>query len=144
MNPPTSAPLIRKTILVIDDDRAFLIQLNQALKDAGYRVLEATDVADGMAMLERFHAEIDLTVVDLVLPGGSGFEVINAATRRPNPMKVLATTGVLKPNYLQVAKYMGAHDAVRKPEPGTPFSAEEWLRMIGTLLNEYNSSAPPA
>ena len=133
-----------KTILVIDDDRAFLIQLNQALKDAGYCVLEATDVPDGLAMLERLHAEIDLTVVDLVLPGGSGFEIINAATRRPNPMKILATTGRLKPSYLQVAKYMGAHDAVRKPEPGTPFSAEEWLHMIGTLLNDNDSSGIPA
>jgi CheY-like chemotaxis protein len=83
--------------------------VNQVLKDTGYHVLEATDVADGMAMLERLHAQIDLTVVDLVLPGGSGFEVINAATRRPNPMKILATTGLLKPNYLEVAKYMGAH-----------------------------------
>jgi DNA-binding response OmpR family regulator len=129
-----------QTILVIDDDREFLIQLNQALKDAGYRVLEATDVAHGMAMLERLHAEIDLIVVDLVLPGGSGFEVISAATRRPNPMKVIATTGCLKPSYLEVAKYMGAHDAVRKPEPGTPFSGEEWLKMIGTLLNDNNSS----
>ena len=55
-----------KTVLVIDDDRAFLIQLNQALKDAGYRVLEATDLADGMAMLERLHAEIDLTAVGSV------------------------------------------------------------------------------
>ena len=134
-----------KTILLIDDDRGFLIQLNQALKDVGYRVLEATDMADGMAMLERLHAEIDLTVVDLVLPGGSGFEIINAATRRPNPMKILATTRVLKPTYLEVAKYMGAHDAIRKPEPGTPFSAEEWIRKIGSLLNENNSldgSAP--
>ena len=136
---------MRKTILVIDDDRSFLIQLNQALKDAGYRVLEATDVANGMAMLERFHAQIDLTVVDLVLPAGSGFEIINAATRRPNPMKILATTRVLKPTYLDVAKYMGAHDAIRKPEPGTPFSAEEWIRLIGSLLNENNTlhgSAP--
>ena len=68
-----------KTILVIDDDRGFLLQLNTALRDAGYHVLEAIDVADGMATLERLHAQIDLTVVDLVLPGGSGFEVINAA-----------------------------------------------------------------
>lgn len=127
-----------KTILVIDDDPGFLIQLNQALKDAGYRVLEATDVADGMAMLERLHDQIDLTVVDLVLPGGSGFEVISAASRRPNPMKVVATTGLLKPNYLEVAKYMGAHAVLRKPEPGVAFPAAEWLRVIGALLAAKN------
>jgi CheY-like chemotaxis protein len=94
---------------VIDDDAAFLAQLTQVLKDAGYNVLAGTDLANGMAVLERLHADIDLTVVDLVLPGGSGFELINAASRRPNPMKILATTGLLKPNYLEVAKYMGAH-----------------------------------
>ena len=142
MNLPDAAPLIAKTVLVIDDDPVFLLQLNQILSDGGYHVLHATDVADGMAMLERLHAEIDLTVVDLVLPGGSGFELINAASRRPNPMKILATTGLLKPNYLEVAKYMGAHVVVRKPEAGTPFPAEEWLRMIGTLLNDDSALRP--
>ena len=91
-----------------------------------------------MAMLERLHDQIDLTVVDLVLPGGSGFEVISAASRRPNPMKVVATTGLLKPNYLEVAKYMGAHAVLRKPEPGVAFPAAEWLRVIGALLAAKN------
>jgi DNA-binding response OmpR family regulator len=126
--------MMGKTILVIDDDRKFLIQVNQVLKDAGYNVFEATDVADGMAVLERLHADIDLTVVDLVLPGGSGFELINAASRRPNPMKILATTGLLKPSYLEVAKYMGAHDVIRKPAAGTVFPANEWLQRVGALL----------
>jgi CheY-like chemotaxis protein len=123
-----------KTILVIDDDAAFLAQLTQVLKDAGYNVLAGTDLANGMAVLERLHADIDLTVVDLVLPGGSGFELINAASRRPNPMKILATTGLLKPNYLEVAKYMGAHDVIRKPAAGTVFPANEWLQRVGALL----------
>ena len=73
-----------------------------------------------MAMLDRLHAQIDLTVIDLVLPGGSGFEVINAVSRRANPIEIVATTALLKENYLEVAKYMGAHAVVRKPEPGTP------------------------
>jgi two-component system chemotaxis sensor kinase CheA len=131
--------VIRKTILVIDDDATFLIQLSRVLRDAGYHVLDATNVPDGMAMLERLHAQIDLTVVDLVLPGGSGFEVINAVKRRPNPMKILATTGLLKPNYLEVAKYMGAHAVLRKPEPGAAFPAAEWLQNVGALLGDDQS-----
>ena len=130
--------VIRKTILLIDDDAAFLVELTQVLKDAGYYVLGAVDVAHGMAVLERLHAEIDLTIVDLVLPGGSGFEVINAVSRRANPMKILAITGLLKPNYLEVAKYMGAHDVLRKPEPGTALPAAEWLRRIQILLGDNN------
>ncbi|MCU1273152.1 MAG: Blue-light-activated protein [Bryobacterales bacterium] len=133
--------MIRKTILVIDDDAAFLIQLSQVLRDAGYHVLEATDVADAMGMLERLHAQIDLTIVDLVLPGGSGFEVINAVSRRANPMKILATTGLLKPNYLEVAKYMGAHAVLRKPGPGAALPAAEWLSQIEALLGDDNSVA---
>jgi DNA-binding response OmpR family regulator len=125
-----------KTILVIEDDAAFLAQLTQVLKDAGYNVLVGTDVASGMAVLERLHGEIDLIVVDLVLPGGSGFELINAASRRANPMKILATTGLLKPNYLEVAKYMGAHAVIGKAAAGMPFPADEWLRTVGALLDE--------
>lgn len=56
MNLPEAAPLIGKTVLVIDDDPVFQIQLNQILSDGGYHVLHATDVADGMAMLGRLHA----------------------------------------------------------------------------------------
>jgi DNA-binding NarL/FixJ family response regulator len=97
-----------------------------------------------MAVLNRLHAHIDLAVVDLVLPGGSGFEVINAISRRENPMKILATTGVLKPNYLDVAQYMGAHAVLRKPEASTPFPAAEWLQIIGALLGDDKSSEAKA
>ena len=51
-------------------------------------------------------------------------------------MKVLATTGLLKPNYLEVAKYMGAHAVLRKPDAREAFPVAEWLRVIGALLKD--------
>ena len=78
------------------------------------RGIGPTDVGNGMAMLERLHAQIDLTIVDLVLTGASRFEVINAVSHRSNPMKIMTTTGLLKLNCLEVAKYLGAHAGLRK------------------------------
>ena len=131
MNLPKSAPLIRKPVLVIDDDRAFLVQVTQVLTDAGYYVLDATDVAEGMALLDRLHTKIDLTVVDL-LPGGSGFEINSAASRRPNPMKVIAITGLLKrttwnlPSIWALMRWSGNRSPVHR------FRPKNGLRTIGT------------
>jgi CheY-like chemotaxis protein len=72
--------------------------------------------------------------VDLVLPGHSGFEIMGALNRRPTPIKIIATTALLKDSYLEIAKHFGAHAVLKKHEPGTAFPAQEWLHVVRSLL----------
>jgi two-component system response regulator MprA len=66
----------RKTVLVVDDDRPVRALCRAALEAAGLRVLEA---ADGDAALASVGAEHpDLILLDIMMPGISGWEVTSA------------------------------------------------------------------
>jgi CheY-like chemotaxis protein len=122
------------TILVVDDDPGFFEEVEKMLSSAGYRVLHAADGNQALRTLERQHDEIDLTIIDLALPGLNGFELIGAIARRPNPVKVIATTSVYKDQHLEVAATLGAHAAIRKPAQGQPLPQMQWLATVRRLL----------
>src|SRR5690242_6027455 len=109
-----------QTVLIVDDDPAFLQLVEQMLLTAGYKTLRAADGTEAVAVLEKNYKEIDLAVVDLALPGINGFEIIGALSRRPNPVKIIATTSIYKDSHLAMAGTLGAHAAIRKPPAGKP------------------------
>ena len=63
-----------KTILLIEDEQLTLAATGHALHDQGYRVIRAKDGEDGIEMARC--APPDLIVLDLMLPGINGFDVV--------------------------------------------------------------------
>jgi CheY-like chemotaxis protein len=136
------------TILAVDDDPKFLDAADHLLTAAGYQVLRATDGNQAVDLLEKRHSEIDLIIVDLALPGINGFEIIGAISRRPNRVKIIATTSVYKDTHFEMAATLGAHAAIRKPAEGKPLQEREWLatvrRLIGEPARDLRANAAPA
>jgi CheY-like chemotaxis protein len=122
------------TVLVIDDDLVFQDAISHLLSSLGYAVLRANDGPSGIQLLEQHRELIDLAIVDLALPGMNGFEIIGAVARRPNSLKVIATTGIYKDSQLEVAGALGAHAVIRKPAPGSPIPAREWSTAVRKLI----------
>jgi len=137
-----------QTVLVVDDDPQFLDGLTELLSGAGYEVLSAANGDQAIGLLEKMHTKIALTVIDLALPGTNGFEIIGAIARRPNPIKMIATTAVFKDSQLEVASVLGAHAVIRKPPAGQPLPEQEWLttvrRLIGGPVRERRAGAAQA
>jgi DNA-binding response OmpR family regulator len=78
-----------KSILIVDDDKPLLVGLTARLKANGYRVLWATD---GVSAITVAVAEApDLVILDLGLPAGDGFMVLERLKNLGN----LATTPVI-------------------------------------------------
>ena len=122
------------TILVIDDDASFAIETEKMLVDAGYRVLQAPDGKRAVQLLETMRGDIDLAIIDLALPGINGFELIGALSRRPNSVKILATTGIYGDGQLESATLLGAHAALRKPRTAKGLPRTQWLNTIQQLI----------
>jgi len=69
------------TVLVVDDDPGARLLIGTALEMAGFRV---TTAADGAGALGAFHAApVDCVILDVVMPGLSGFEVCNKLRSSP-------------------------------------------------------------
>jgi two-component system response regulator MprA len=122
----TLAPSTPAHVLVVDDDPRILSMMRRILELDGYRVVTA---AEGDAALETLRREqVDLVVLDVMLPGADGFEVCRTV-RRESPVPILMLTArdeaVDKVNGLDC----GADDYVVKP-----FDAEELLARVRALL----------
>ena len=122
------------TVLIVDDDPAFLESAAELLTEAGYEVYRAHDGKEAIKTLEKQRAGIALTIIDLNLPDINGFELIGALRRHNNAVKIVATTGLYKDEHLEMAATLGADAALRKPAPGNPIHKREWLQTVERLI----------
>ena len=116
------------TILVIDDDDQARMLFQLALTEAGYRVLIAENGKHGLRLVE--HQEVDLMLVDILMPDMDGLELIPLLRRMQPASKILAMSGGSGEwDYLDTAKHLGANDTLKKP-----FSPQELLDAVSTQL----------
>jgi CheY-like chemotaxis protein len=123
-----------RTILLIDDDAEFRREIEKMLVGASYRVIQAPDGIRAIRLIEEMRDEIDLAIVDLALPGLNGFELIGALSRRPNSVKILATTTVFNDSVLDSTTALGAHATMRKPRVAKGLPHDQWLNTIQQLI----------
>ena len=123
-------------ILIADDDRDLLGLIAFTLTQAGYLVVKA---GDGPAAIHAFQGESpDLAVLDINMPGASGFQVCETIRARSRiPIMMLTVRG--EEEDLVKALDLGADDYLTKP-----FSPRTLLARIKALLRRagIESSAP--
>ncbi|MBY6278364.1 MAG: DNA-binding response regulator, partial [Symbiobacterium thermophilum] len=80
---------VPERILVVDDEPSILELVAYNLRRAGFEVLTADNGEDGLRIARE--EEIDLVILDVMLPGIDGFEVLRAL-RRHSELPVLMLT----------------------------------------------------
>ena len=118
-------------ILVADDDLDLLGLVAYSLSQAGYLVVKASD---GPGALSTFDAEApDLVILDINMPGSSGFEVCTAIRARGDvPVMMLTARG--EEQDLVKALDLGADDYLTKP-----FSPKTLLARVKALLRRAST-----
>ncbi len=115
------------TILAVDDDESILFGLEENLKGAGYEVLTATNGPDALNAATSSHP--DLILLDVMLPGLSGYEVCRQLRDRGLAIPVIMLTARDEAFDKVHGFEMGADDYVTKP-----FSLQELLARIHAVL----------
>ena len=119
--------MARGTALVIEDDHAIRRGIVDALAFEGYRTLEAGDGDSGLA--RALTANCDVILLDLVLPGRDGLEILREvrAARPTLPVIILTARGAEADRVAGLK--LGADDYVVKP-----FSVRELLARVEAVL----------
>ncbi len=127
----------RKKILVVEDHVPLRTALALALPDHGFAVATA---GDGEAALRVARDERpDLVLLDIMLPGKSGFEVCRELRRRNSGVPIIVLTAKTADEDELLSFQLGADDFVRKP-----FKLEALVaRIKALLLRVALQGAPP-
>jgi CheY-like chemotaxis protein len=119
-----------ETILVVEDERDLRVYTTEALRELGYRVLEAADGHAALGLVDR-HPEIDLLFTDVVLTGGmNGRNLADEAARRRPGLPVLFTTGYTS----NAIVHHGRLDP-GMPLIGKPFTYAELAAKVRRILD---------
>jgi len=122
-----------KTVLVVDDDRPLRTLCRASLEEAGFRVLEA---ADGEGALASVHSDQpDLILLDIMMPGISGWEVTSAllADRATDRIPIVFMTARGELSDRVRAFGLGAQDYVTKP-----FDPHALAMTVEKILDEID------
>ncbi len=103
------------TILVVDDDAVMRLMASEALRESGYRVIEATSAEEGLALFAD--TPVDLVLLDVILPGMNGYEACARIREMPAgaSIPIVVTTGRDDRESIVEAYASGATDFVTKP-----------------------------
>lgn len=117
------------TILVVDDAPPNVKLLRLILRDAGYRVLEAGSGPEALDILRR--EKPDAMVLDVRMPGMTGYEVCQAVRRDPefSTLPVIMVTALSLPEERIRGIEAGATDFISKP-----FNRKELLARLRASL----------
>jgi DNA-binding response OmpR family regulator len=114
-------------IVVADDEAGVRSFLRLVLESAGYEVLEAPN--GKLALQEARAGRVDLVITDLVMPEQEGIETIRALRREVPGVGIIAISGAMGPQFLEVARMLGAQAVLSKP-----VSAELLLAKVAEVL----------
>jgi len=103
----------RHTLLVIDDEPNILTTVRRALDLEGYQVEVAGSGAAGMAKLAE--SDVDLVLLDVMMPGETGLEVLPKIRAAHPEVSVVMMSGNATIETAVQATKLGAHDFVEKP-----------------------------
>jgi DNA-binding response OmpR family regulator len=115
------------TVLVVDDDPDIRLLLRLELSAEGYQIIEAGDGAVALAALEE--EQVDLVLLDMMMPVLDGWEVLRALDLASAP-PIVVITALATDSDRHVAELLelGALDVIAKPfDPG-------WLVRLATAV----------
>ncbi len=122
-------------LLVVDDEPNILELLSASLRFAGFDVATATNGNDALRVAATYRP--DLVVLDVMMPGLDGFEVVRRLRKDEHRVPVLFLTAKDATDDKVAGLTLGGDDYITKP-----FSLEEVIARIRAVLRRLTNSAP--
>lgn len=124
-----------ETILIIEDDKALREGLEMNFNLLGYRVLTAKNGEEGMN--KALKADADLIVLDIMLPGWSGLDILTELRAKDNRVPVLVVSARDATASVVEGLRTGADDYVTKP-----FDLKELMARVEVMLRRRRQENP--
>ena len=117
------------TVLLVEDEDAVRLFSARALRNKGYKVIEAKSGENALELLEKGNAPIDVLVTDVVMPQMDGTELIKRVRERTPSMRVICISGYAEETFRN--RLDSAPDVHFLPKP---FSLEQLAGKVKEVL----------
>jgi CheY-like chemotaxis protein len=131
--------LLKRRILLVDDDPDVRQSLAQTLSEAGYEVIEAAEGAEAVRRWRELNGG-DLVLLDLFMPMKDGFEAIVELRAFSPGVPIIAMSGGGRggpADLLEGARLLGATATLEKP-----FSSRAMLALVARTLANAGEEPP--
>jgi PAS domain S-box-containing protein len=125
-----------ETILLIDDEEMVVDVCEQLLRELGYRVLVARSGEEGITQFTAHQEEIDLVIIDMIMPGMNGGETFDHLRELVPELKVLLSSGYSLDKQAEKIMGRGCNGFIQKP-----FSLRELSSKIRATLDSRQTCA---
>ncbi len=105
----------RGRVMVVDDEEGVRNLLQRTLEGAGFNVVTAANGQEALETMSEPELEIGILLLDIKMPGLSGFEVLKQVTIEHPLICVIMVTAVVDTTTAIEAMKLGAYDYVTKP-----------------------------
>ena len=122
------------TILVVDDNKEIVYSISELLKYEGFEVVKAYDGMQALEAMEKH--SVDLILLDVMMPGMDGFQVLQKI-REKNNVPVLMLTAKSDEEDKVSGLRLGADDYLTKP-----FGINELMARVNSLIRRYTTLNP--
>jgi two-component system NtrC family response regulator len=102
-----------ETILIVDDEKNYLLVLKELLGEEGYEVVTAQSAAEALTIFQE--TELDLVITDMKMPGMSGMELLRILKEKDLHLPVIMMTAFGTVEKAVEAMKKGAYDYIIKP-----------------------------
>ncbi len=125
-----------KSILIVEDDKFIREMMVREIKRAGYQILEAMTGESGLEIAKTQH--VDLILLDLILPGISGFDVMGELRKSDltKSIPVIVLSNYVEQESTKRSKELGAHAYLVKAQ----LNPSEIIEYINRFFNDPSKS----
>jgi CheY-like chemotaxis protein len=125
------AALGSETILLVEDEDGVRLLAREALRGAGYRVLEASHGVEALVRARQYHGPIHLVVSDVIMPHMGGPELVERLTAMLNKIRTIYMSGYTDSTVVHQGVMSRSVAFLDKP-----FTSEELTREVRRVLDE--------
>ena len=129
---PRTEPVLKGegTVLIVDDEKMVIDVSKHLLESVGYRVLTATSGMAAVECIKREKGNIDIVILDMVMPGMTGEETFEQIKAIDPDIKVLLSSGYSIDGQAAEIIQKGCDGFIQKP-----FKLEKLSQKIREILN---------
>ena len=119
-----------ETIMVVDDEAYVLNSVKNMLEDLGYSVVTASDGIEAVEMYDQYAGEIDLVVMDIIMPKMGGIEAFDIIRANYPNLKAIFCSGYSMNSFAQEFLERGGAGFIQKP-----FKMLRMSQMVRDILD---------